>query len=282
MIAVGTDSGYTVVYGFGQDIKCILGTEAIVKTSGAVTAVTISPDQTYVAVGHAGGNIYLYDLASPGKPARTALALPLKQVLSGRKEGHLQNSRITHIGYVGARHTSIVSGDEHGRAFWWSLGKVMGVESTDVVRMLGSYPDVESPGPTFPSKRPTTLFAAAPLPLGQHPTDEFHFTVLVTPLKIVVVGMKPSAKTWYRKMREDLGGVSGATCGCAAWLTGHDSDPVLAYSWGHHVRLLRIQVVQEEEDGKVHQVPRFIEGKRYDAPSTITALQWFDPHVSQV
>lgn len=29
MIAVGTAGGYVVVYGFGQDLKHILGTEAI-------------------------------------------------------------------------------------------------------------------------------------------------------------------------------------------------------------------------------------------------------------
>lgn len=263
----------------------------IVKTSGAVTAVTISRDQTYIAVGHASGNIYLYDLASPHKPSRTALALTFKQVMSGRKEGHLQNSRITHIGFVGIRHTSIVSGDEHGRAFWWSLGRVMGVDSTDVVRILGSYPDAETLAkagttPTYPSKRPTTLFAAATLPLGEksHPTDGFHFSALMTPIKLVVVGMKPTAKTWYRKMRDDLGGNTGGTVGCAAWLSNGEveegSDPVLAYSWGTHLRFLRIKVVLEEEEGKAQEVPQFVEGKRYDAPNSIASLQWFDSNVS--
>ncbi|WVR09179.1 hypothetical protein IAU60_006241 [Kwoniella sp. DSM 27419] len=129
MIAIGTNLGYVMVYGFDQTIKYILGNE---KSDSPVTAVTISPDQTYIAVGRASGNVHLYDLARPNQPSRTTLALEPSQVSSGRKEGHLRGSRILHIGFVGARHTSIVSGDEHGRAFWWSLGRVLGVESNDV------------------------------------------------------------------------------------------------------------------------------------------------------
>jgi hypothetical protein len=255
--------------------------------------VTISSDQTYIAVGHATGNVYLYDLASPAKPARTTLALTLKQVLSGRKEGHLQGSRILHIGFVGARHTSIVTGDEHGRAFWWSLGKVIGVESNDVVRMLGSYPEHEvNPSPDgisrYPSKKPTTLFGVHSLPLGEepHPTDTFNFSVMITPVKLVVVGMKPTAKTWFRRMRDSLGGPLGGVMGCAAWLRAGEleagSDPVLAYTWGTHVRFLRLRVVPSEvADGKKNEdVPDFVEGRKFDAPNGVLALQWYDANVS--
>jgi WD40 repeat protein len=274
------------------------------SNSGPVTCVTISSDLTYIAVGHATGNIHLYDLpATPTglsvKPARTTLALTLNQVLSGRKEGHLQGSRILHIGFVGKRHTSIVSGDEDGRAFWWSLGKVLGVESNDVVRMLGSYPEPGTISPTDrksnPAKRPTTLFAALPLPLGaaSHETDSFDLTVLLTPAKLVVVGMKPSARTWYRKLREATGGPGGGTIGCAAWLRagevegedeGEVSDPVLAYSWGTAVRFFRVKCmgVEIESGGKASNEvqPEFVEGRRYNAPSSVRALQWYDQNVS--
>jgi hypothetical protein len=237
----------------------------IAASSGMVSCVTISSDQTYIAVGHVTGNIHLYDLASssPIKPARTTLALTLKQVLSGRKEGHLQGSRILHLGFVGKRHTSIISGDEDGRALWSSLGKVVGVESNDVVRMLGSYP---------PDAKKSTLYAAMPLPLGAqfHTTDDYHLTALLTPGKLVVVGMKPGAKTWYRKMRD----VSGEG-GCAAWLRSGEvdegSDPVLAYSWGQGLRFLRVKVGEE---------PEFVQGERYTTQSPIRAMQWYDPNVS--
>ena len=245
-------------------------------------------------MGHASGNIHLYDISNPTKPARTTLALTLVQVLSGGKEGHLQGSRILHIGFVGARHTSIVTGDEHGRAFWWSLGKVVGMESNDVVRMLGSYPEQDAEGPPFPSKRPTTLYAALPLPLGNksHPTDSFQLVALLSPTKLVVVGMKPQAKTWFRKMRQSTGGDMGAVMGCAQWLPSgrvdevirDASDPVLAYSWGTTVRFLRVRAVEKEADimhakGVPLETPKFVEANQWDAADLVQALQWFDQNV---
>ncbi|BEI83968.1 hypothetical protein CcaverHIS002_0405720 [Cutaneotrichosporon cavernicola] len=319
MIAVGTQGGYVVVYGFNQEVRSVLGNEATVL-SGPVTAVTVCPDQTWIGVGHASGNIFLWDLSHPSKPSRTCLAVALAQVLSGRKEGHLQGSRIIHIGFVGKRHTSIVTADEEGRAFWFSLGRVMGVDSNDVVRMLGSYPEREHERPerpldsarnegetsapssirSQPVKKPTTLFAALPLPHGAapHATDEFHVTALLTPVKLVVVGMKPSAKTWFRKMRDTAGGDCGGFVGCAVWLksgevtagtaTSPPSDPVLAYSWGTSLRFLRVRVSVTEllersqraskNDKKPAQIksPEFIEGRRWEAPNPIQSLHWFD------
>ncbi|ORY29167.1 Golgi CORVET complex core vacuolar protein 8-domain-containing protein [Naematelia encephala] len=305
VIAVGTDKGWTIVYGFGQEVRHVLGTDSIVKSSGAVSCITISMDQTYVAVGHTSGNIHLYDLASPGKPARTTMALSLPQILSGQREGHLQGSRIIQIGFVGSRHTSIVSGDEFGRAFWWSLGKVIGVESNDVVRMLGSYPEANNSIPNgappsntpdrgrLASRKPTTLFATLPLPIGvrPHPIDKLNIAALLTPVKLVIVAMKPQAKTWFRKMRGSLGGDYGGFVGSAAWLLAGEvdadaepiSDPVLAYSWGTSVSFLRIRVKSplpaSSVDGKTAgDVPEFLDGRKWEAPNHIRAMSWYDPN----
>jgi hypothetical protein len=189
----------------------------------------------------------------------------------------------------------------------------MGVESNDVVRMLGSYPDREAdtvPQPSSPkhpgsapssiksqpTKRPSTLFAVLPLPLGEndHSTDVFSLTALLTPVKLVIVGMKPSANTWFRTMRESKGGELGPFVGCASWLRPGEvlgssafSDPVLAYSWGSDLQFLRVRaVIRQGEDvdskGKPIDVktPEFVEGRRYEAPSAIRALQWYNANVS--
>jgi hypothetical protein len=167
-----------------------------------------------------------------------------------------------------------VSGDEDGRAFWWSLGRVMGVESNDVVRMLGSYPDEDKP------KRPFTLFAALPLPLGdKHPTDYLHLSALLTPTKLVIVAMKPSPKTWYREIRT---GADGAI-GCASWLSSgqveQESDPVLAFSWGASVNFLRVRATSHPKE---MPTPGFVKGRKWEAPSAVRALQWYDANVSRL
>ena len=170
-----------------------------------MTAIKVSPDQTYLAAGHASGNVYLWDLSRPSKPARAALALSEEQLASGRKDGHVIGDSITHLDFCGARHTSIVSGDETGKAFWWSLGKVLGVESTDVVRILGS------------DRRNSTLYAV--VTLGD-------MVALLTPVKLVIVAIKPEPKTVYRKTR------SAAANGCAVW-----NGQTLAYAWGDAIHL---------------------------------------------
>jgi hypothetical protein len=87
------------------------------KTVGAVTAIALSHDHTYVAAGHATGHIQLFDLSKPQVPARSVAPTTLAAVASGRKEGHLQGSRIVNVGFVAGRHTAIFSADHTGLAF---------------------------------------------------------------------------------------------------------------------------------------------------------------------
>ena len=171
--------------------------------------VKISPDSTFLAVGHVSGNFFLWELAKPNRPARTVLALSEEQLVSGRKDGHLAGDSILHIDFCGARHTSVVTGDETGKAFWWSLGRVFGVESTDVVRILGS------------DRRNSTLHSV--VSLG---TDS-QLVALLTPVKMVVVALKPEPKTLYRKTR------SFSDTGCAVW-----NGTTLAFAWQDTIHLL--------------------------------------------
>lgn len=293
------------------------------RDAGPVTALSISPDYTFIAVGHAGGHIYLYSLASPNPniPTRTVLPTTLAAVNLGRKEGHLANTRILHLGFVGKRHTAIISGDERGMAFYHSLGRVLGVDSTDVLRILGSYPDrPPSPPPTSspassnppppPPKRKaiTTLFAAAPLPLGPkpHPSDAYQLSALLTPSKLVIVGLKPSPRTWFRRLRVGDGGDTGEQTGSAVWRPtesspslfstvggGREEDqnsanPVLAFSWGNAVRFIHIRVIEPARvEGSLKQVDEtdirrveFTEGLRWEAEGSISTLKWVNARVS--
>ncbi len=237
---------------------------------------------------------------------RTAPALPPHAVRSGRKEGHVVGSRILHVDFVGKRHTAIISGDEYGRAFWWSLGKVMGVESNDVVRLLGSYEPVPGKGvgggPSDRRRKTPTLIAATPLPLGStsHGTDTFTLTALMTQSKLVIVGLKPSPRTWFRRARPADEVHKGRLAG-AVWLAsggtsrnalkgaasaGNNQDPVVAYSWGRTIRLLRVQVVPSEGpvDPAAKAPPNrveFIEGKSWSADSRIHWLDWFGSDVGR-
>ncbi|KAG9007573.1 Vacuolar protein sorting-associated protein 8 [Tulasnella sp. JGI-2019a] len=335
LICIGTELGFTVVFDFRQQFKFICGSELSAKSLGAVTALALSYDHTFVAVGHASGHINLFDLARPQTPARSVPPTTLPAVSSGRKEGHLTATPVTSIGFVGLRHTAIVSADDSGLAFYHSLGKVLFVEANDVLRILGKYPE-DAPESSPPSsaerdasapstlrrvpsatsdttvtpasngsvndssffskvvpRSPTAILAMAPLPLGTSPdpTDAYQLIALLTPIKLVIVGMKPTPRTWFRKHREltvaeavtpQIPQAGAQWQGHLAWFpsvvtdlngdgsalgTGKPSNtekvidqskspsvPMLAYSWERKLRILeaREEVVQQmTEDTKV-------------------------------
>ncbi|GAA5874500.1 hypothetical protein JCM3774_005737 [Rhodotorula dairenensis] len=341
LIAIGTTRGWVLVFDFGQNLRCVCGTEAIANECGAVTALAVSQDHTFVAVGHENGSIHLYALIKPSQPARSVPPVTLPQVLSGRKEGHLVGSKICRLGFVGERHTAIVSSDDQGLAFYHSLGKVLMLASTDIIRMLGKYPDpavalassaagaspqrpplasartappgasIASPpesrpdspvgpatrirardvnGTSFPrpsqpagpvGKKPAVVLDMAPLPLGPAPhpaSDALSLVALLTPTKLVIVGLKPTPRTWWRfalpraepnpnttPNAEDAERGYAVTGVLAWWPSGArkrdgdegrppasgggdkkaapvpGDDPLLAWAWGRKLRIARVR-----------------------------------------
>ncbi|RDX54849.1 hypothetical protein OH76DRAFT_1397161 [Lentinus brumalis] len=323
LICIGTDTGRVLVFDFKQTLKCVCGTESSEKDVGAVTALALSFDHTYVAAGHANGYIHLYDLRSPKVPSRVVPPTTLAAVASGRQEGHLVGSRIVNVGFIAGRHTALVSADDAGLAFYHSLGKVFFVDATDILRILGKYPDED--GPDAPaalghrlrrrkSRKPASILSMAPLPFGTsaHPTDTYNLVALLTPIKLVIVGLKPSPKTWYRRHREaeEEVGSKSRFKGTLAWFpsvflgadltsasernskksqangTQPSSTPTLVYSWGETLHLLRVsesKVVQSIKDAKTGKVTKvevgrivFDEVGSWTAGDSVLALQWLN------
>lgn len=144
-ICIGTSDGKVLVYDFRQNLKCMCGEDSPENRLGAVTALALSHDHTCIAAGFSTGCIQIYNLTNPTTPIRSVPPTSLSLVYSGRKEGHIRGSRIVSIGFVAGRHTAIVSADVHGLAFYHALGKVLFVEASDVLRILGRYPDPQPP-----------------------------------------------------------------------------------------------------------------------------------------
>lgn len=254
----------------------------------------------------------MFDLNAPKTPARFVSPVNMAVVASGRQEGHLIGSRIVSVGFVAGRHTAIVSADDNGLAFYHSLGKVLFVEATDILRILGKYPEDELAFPPYapPStglstsipgrpfrrrkqRKANTILAMGPLPLGttSHPTDAYNLVALLTPIKLVIVGLKPSPKTWYRRHRENDGDEVSAKSrfkGTLAWFpsvspnspsgtdkkgaqngkhkakngvhAAHATSPMLIYSWGDSLNLIRVleskltQEIRNPKTGKVSKI----------------------------
>jgi hypothetical protein len=285
------------------------------STVGSTSAVALSHDHTYVASGHVSGYIQIFDLKNPQVPARVVAPPSAQAIISGRQEGHLTGSRIVNVSFVAGRHTAIISADENGLAFYHNLGKVLFVEASDTIRILGNYP--QEPATSIPAlnasgarsfrrrKARNTLLAMATLPLGTvaHPTDTYHIAALLTTNKLVIVGLKPSPKTWLKRARSDDAEFtfSGRRRGTLAWFPsintpqgpkdiGSDkTHPMLAYSWGKHVRLLQVsetmvkQPVLNRRTGKTREVDMgtlvFEDAGNWTVDDAVVALQWLNANV---
>lgn len=289
--------------------------QIIVKTIGAVTALALSHDHTFIAVGHIYGHIQLFDLSKPGTPARTVVPTNVAAVSSGRQEGHLLGSRIVNIGFIAGRHTAIVSADDKGLAFYHSLGKVLFVEASDVIRILGRYDDGVPSNGIVPGsfhrkiRTPNTILAMAPLPLGTvpHPTDTYNVIAIMTPSKLVIVGLKPAARTWLKRPRSENGtrkarAISGAL---SWWPSMHaptsavngstdntrsePTNPQLAYSWGNMCHLLRVsekkikQTVENRRTGRSIETDvgtvAFEDVGVWTVQDSVLGLQWLNANV---
>ena len=310
----------------------------VATTVGPVTALALSHDHTYVVSGHANGHIQIFDLKTPRTPARSVSPTTLAAVASGRKEGHLEGSRIVRIGFIAGRHTSIVSADDHGLAFFHRLGKVLFVEASDTLRILGKYHEDEIPrvsrtslpsaGTPKKNTRPIpdtslprrrkirhTILDMMPLPLGTspHATDAYNVIALLTPTKLVVVGLKPIPRTWFKYPRAiDEGGSWRSKSkwkGNLAWFPSvlpssasvdeqisvgapqqlTPTIPILVFTWGRALRFIRVtesrtkEISRNPRTGKQTEIEvgRIVCGDagQWSAENDILAVQWLNANV---
>ena len=249
-------------------------------------------------------------------------------VREGRREGHFPGTAITSIGFVAGRHTAIATADENGLAFYHSLGKVLFVDATDVVRILGKYPEDVPPEPTprggvgpgptpFQKKhdrKANPILAMAPLPLGTcpHRTDGYNLIAIVTPVKLVIVGLKPKPTTWYRRLRRDNEekGPRDRWKGSMAWFPSVESPsstpenlpskdrskleatgtmPMLIFSWGKQLHLIRVsetkimQSIKSAKTGKISEVEVgaivIQEDSTWNSDEAIIAVRWLSANV---
>lgn len=287
-VCVGTSSGWVLVFDYSQSLQCICGNEEIAGSAGKVTSLALSSDQTFVAVGHVTGFIYLYAFGKPQVPARIVPPVSLAAVQQGKAEGHLaaaagsSKSAIIQLGFVGSRHTAIVSADSNGLAFYHSLGKVLGLANTDVLRILGRYPqDLLGSGL---DASPILAMQALPLGTQAHPTDEYCLVAILTPAKLVVAGLKPSAKTWWRALNPKHpagkvanGHASESIFGALAWIPSIEGeDPRLAYTWDEALHIVRVRF----ETNRVQQTDR-VNGQKQAKEVISKSLRFQEDGMSQ-
>lgn len=259
-----------------------------------MTSLAISADHSTVAGGHATGHIFTWELVKPAKPFLHIPPLD-RSILDDRKsDGHISGAAVLHLGFLGTRHTALVSADDAGMAFSHLATRGLGAiaRSVKITRILGRYPlaakSVEKP------RKPSSVLAFAPLPLGnvEQPTDDMGLTALLTPYLLVIVSTTPLAQTQHKAPRPKDVAPHSALSGCLAWfpavkLKNPSKDPnkavsktKLVYCWSNILTILDVDAVAAPSTEREKPTElRFRPRSRWKAEEAVVAVQWLSRSV---
>ncbi|KAH6687879.1 Golgi CORVET complex core vacuolar protein 8-domain-containing protein [Plectosphaerella plurivora] len=292
-IVLGTSKGIILMFDYNQNLKMILGPGTKAVESGAITSIAVSADHTTIAGGHACGNIFTWDTSRASRPF---LSIPhLEQLENRTTDGHAPNVAVTHLGFLGTRHTALVSADDRGMAFSHLATRGTGAlgRTVKTTRILGRYPD--APPPVGKTLKPSTVLAFGSLPLGnvERETDTMGLTAMLTPYLLVIVSTTPIAQTQHKSARpKDVAHHSTMT-GCLAWFpavklkvtdqaTGSDISKVkLAYCWSNVLTVLDVDEIPSDNTSKPASL-NFKARSRWKCDEAIVAVQWLSRSVLTV
>lgn len=291
-IVLGTSKGIILVFDYYQKLKSIIGPGTKAVESGAITSIAISADHLIVAGGHANGSIFTWETARAARPFLHIPSLEPSQMARRTMDGHIPNIPIRHLGFLGTRHTALVSADDRGMAFSHLATRGLGAvgRAVKTTRILGRYPnDVSTSGKP---RKPSTVLAFASLPLGnvERCTDTLGLTAMLTPYLLVIVSTTPVAQTQHKVSRPKEVAAHSAMSGCLAWFpavklkvkdpkTGSDISQVkLVYCWSNVLTVLDVDEIESQDKDKPATLS-FKARSRWKAEEAIVAVQWLSRSV---
>ncbi|KAF2498527.1 hypothetical protein BU16DRAFT_481523, partial [Lophium mytilinum] len=291
-IVVGTSKGFILVFDYNQVLKSIIGPGTKAIECGPVTSLAISADHSTVAGGHGTGNIFTWELARPAKPFLHIPPIERGALDDRRSDGHVADTAILHVGFLGTRHTALVSADDGGMAFSHLATRGLGAvaRTVKITRILGRYPLTAKS--TERPRKPSSVLAFAPLPLGnvEQPTDSMGLTALLTPYLLVIVSTTPLAQTQHKASRPKEIAPHSTLSGCLAWFpavklknaSGNSQQQVsktkLVYCWSNILTILDVDAITVPDKEKPPELT-FKPRSRWRGDEAIVAVQWLSRSV---
>jgi hypothetical protein len=296
LIAVGTSKGLVLGFDYHQTLKIIIGQGTKAAECGSVTSLAIAADYSTLAAGHANGYIFTWEINRPARPFLQIPPISLSVMQQPHHpDGHVADRAILHIGFLGTRHTALVSADSGGMAFSHLATRGLGpvTRSIKSTRLLGRYPSANAE--TERSRKPSSVLAFSPLPLGnvEQETDNMGLTALLTPYLLVIVSTTPIAQTQHKSARPKELSPHSTLSGCLAWfpavkLKGSSkesekqaSDTKLVYCWSNVLTVLDVKIIPQDDPAEKNKPPKleFNARSRWRAEEAIVAVQWLSRSV---
>ncbi|KAK5124168.1 hypothetical protein LTR85_001871 [Meristemomyces frigidus] len=288
LIAIGTSKGLILGFDYHQTLKIIIGQGTKATECGSVTALSIAADYSTIASGHSNGTIFTWEISKPAQPFLRVPPLDWSVLQQAQHpDGHMVGCAILHIGFLGTRHTALVSADAGGMAFSHLATRGLGAVTRTVkaTRLLGRYPVAD--GKAERNRKPSSVLAFSPLPLGnvEQATDAMGLTALLTPYLLVIVSTTPIAQTQHKSPRPKEVKPHSTLSGCLAWFPAvklknsnantdkSNSDTKLVYCWSNVLTVLDVKVHENADSNKPPGLD-FQPRSRWRAEEAIVAVQW--------
>ena len=290
-IVLGTSKGLILVFDQQENSKAVIGAGTKAAESGAVTSLAISADQSTVAVGHAAGHIFTWEVSRPSRPFLHILPDDNSQAQGRKGDGHVSGAAILHIGFLGYRHTALATADDRGMAFSHLATRGMGPVGRAVrsTRILGRYPELVRRSQKPPKQ--SSVLAFAPLPLGnvERATDNMGLVAMMTPYLLVIVSTTTVAQTQHKAARSKEIAEHSAMSAALAWFpsirvkskTSEISNTKLVYCWSNVLTILEVHEAIQPEPAEKERPPelQFSVRNRYQTEEAIVAVQWISRSV---
>ena len=233
------------------------------------------------------------------RPAKPFLHIPsMDRRRTPNVDGHASEAAILHIGFLGTRHTALVSADDKGMAFSHLATRGVGAVARAVrtTRILGRYPDSDTA--TARQSKPSSVLAFSPLPLGnaEHTADTMGLVAMLTPYLLVIVSTTPVAQTQYKTPRSKDLVAHGTMSAALAWfpsikrkpkdgiVTETSSRAKLVYCWSNILTVLEVVEAEPSESSAQAEPPslQFRPRSRWKAEEAIVGIQWLSRSVLAV
>lgn len=287
-IAVVTSKCYALLFSF-QQVLLLKVKWANITPSTRITALALSIDSTYLAMGNSDGAINLYDLkkADPIITITPTTAHELQFDGSHHHIAHLKGSAIRFISFIGSRHTGFVSSDDTGITIFHNGGRSLTGYSCRSKIVFGRY-DLANIM-TGKVNYSNTVLDFHLLPIGSKKSlaDEMSLISMITPHSMVVLSLNSELKTHIKMKKPKISDQSLGMSGCVSWFPAtvgdfgrHENSPMLAYAWSNILGVLEIKAENNtNQEGEQTAILNVTSKKETKYSETIVCLRWLNYRV---
>lgn len=308
-VAIGTDKGYVLVYGYNQEECFVLdhheyGTEvdAIEKE---VTCIGFSSDFSLLAAGYNNGLIVVWSLVSKTseflRPYYVIRPTSLVERFTNNIHAHLDGIPIRYVSFIGMLHSHLISLDMSGLVFYHFEFKKFLTKHIQTHKILGI-----NDSNSFDITRKHSIYACQSLPVGTSDqiTDYLGVTAVIGGSSLIVVAtlsLDSLSNPLLKVLHKELLGNNFKTqqnkktylhwYPCTNLPDGRVQNARLLYGWNRSLSILEIKndsfpknllfVIKElkQKDKAISSIP--IEKKCSwnvpDESESIVAAKWISP-----